>query len=350
MDSKLNYSAIEVYSVAYTRKVVNSFFGVEESINGKQILSLTNLQQVNLLIIKNLFEKWNKETSKFRSPYFNYDSEEVKKALENFMNVLSNNINVKKSHFEPLLKKSVTDTIFLVFAPYAFYSKEINHPERSRISINNLREMRRYIKVNNTILDRLITRFKQDDMVEVFNDEGFDILNDIMEEIDLPKVDWDEYLHKFSEVQPLSLNMIFQDAEDENGDEDFERPLVKNESKAPVDKNKAAKIINDQFYKEQKTLHEQLAQRPAPTIAELHQQKIDSLQKFITLNQKFMFVKELFSGDHDAYTSALGKLEQCDTMETAQAVLHRDYIDKYNWDMEGEEAGEFMEILAKKFR
>lgn len=350
MDSKLNYSAIEVYSVAYTRKIVNSFFGVEESINGKQILSLTNLQQVNLLVIKNLFEKWNKETSKFRSPYFNYDSEEVKKALENFMNVLSNNINVKKSHFEPLLKKSVTDTILLVFAPYVFYSKEINHPERSRISINNLREMRRYIKVNNTILDRLISRFKQDDIEEVFNDEGFDILNDVMEESDLPKENWDEYLYKFSEVQPLSLSMIFQDAEDDHVDEDFDRPLVKNESKALGDKNKAAKSINDQFYKEQKTLHEQLAQRPAPTIAELHQHKIDSLKKFITLNQKFMFVRELFSGNHDAYHSALEKLEQCDSLETAQAILNRDYIGKYNWNMEGEEVSEFMDILIKRFR
>ena len=349
MDNKLNYSAIEVYSVAYTRKVMNSFFGMEESINGKQILSLTNLQQVNLLIIKNLFEKWNKETSKFRSPYFNYDSEEVKKALENFMNVLSNNITIKRSHFEPLLKKSVTDTIFLVFAPYVFYSKEINHPERSRISIDNLRDMRKYIKVNSTLLDHLINRFKQDDIEEVFNDEGFGVLNDIMEEIDLPKVDWEDYLQKFSEVQPLSLNMIFQDAEDDNADEDFNRPLTKNEIKHPVDK-KSIKIINERFHKEQKTLHEQLATKPTPTIAELHQHKIDNLKRYITLNQKFMFVKELFSGNHDAYNSALERLEQCASLDEAQAILHGDYIAKYNWDMEGEEVGEFMEIIAKKFR
>lgn len=350
MDSKLNYSAIEVYSVAYTRKVVNSFFGMEESINGKQILSLTNLQQVNLLIIKNLFEKWNKETSKFRSPYFNYDSEEVQKALENFMNVLSNNINIKKSHFEPLLKKSVTDTILLVFAPYVFYSKEINHPERSRISINNLQDMRRYIKVNSILLDHLIARFKQDAIEEVFNDEGVSILNDIMEEVDLPKVDWDEYLHRFSEIHPLSLNMIFQDAEDDNTDEDFDRPLVKNEVKPHLDKTKGSKIINEQFYREQKTLHEQLAHQPVPTIAELHQLKIDSLKKHITLNQKFMFVKELFAGDHDTYNRALEELEQCGSWEDAQAILHNNYIGKYNWDMEGEEVSEFMEILTKKFR
>lgn len=349
MDSKLNYSAIEAYSVAYTRKVVNNFFGMEESINGKQILSLTNLQQVNLLVIKNLFEKWNKETSKFRSPYFNYDSEEVKNALQHFMNVLSNNINIKRSHFEPLLKKSVTDTIFLVFSPYVFYSKEINHPERSRISIDNLREMRKYIKVNSTLLDQLIIRFKQDDIEEVFNDEGFGILNDIMEEIDLPKVEWDEYLQKFSVVQPLSLNMIFQDAEDENADEDFDRPLTKNEVKS-IDKKKGIKNINEQFHTEQKTLHEQLARQPMATIAELHQRKIDSLKKHITLNQKFMFVKELFSGNQSEYNRALERLEQCDRFEDAQTILQEDYIGKYNWDMEGEEAGEFMEIIAKKYR
>lgn len=355
MDNKLNYSAIETYSVAYTKKVINDFFGMEETITGKQILSLTNMPQVNLLVIKNLLDKWNKETGKFRSPYFNYDAEEVKVALQHFMNVLSNNIKIKKSNFEPLLKKSVADAIFLIFSPYVFYSKEINNPERSRISLDHLKDMRKYIKINGELLERLIMRFKEDDIEEVFNDEGYSILNEINEEINLPKIEWEEYLQEFSEVHPLSLQIIFQGvAEDDHADEDFEKPLVRNGEK-PMAKEKdiqtapVVKNINEQFHKDQKTLHERLAIHPSPSLAELHQRRIDSIKKHITLNQKFMFMKELFSGNQQEYDEALEKLENCNSYEEAKAMLQNEYIKKHNWDTEGEEVGEFMDIIEKKF-
>lgn len=354
MDHKLNYSAIETYSIAYTKKVINGFFGMEETITGGQIISLTNMPQVNLLVIKNLLEKWNKETGKFRSPYFNYDAEEVKVALQHFMNVLSNNIQIKKSNFEPLLKKSVVDAILLIFSPYAFYSKEINNPERSRISIDNLKGIRKYIKVNDELLERLIARFQEDDIEEVFNDEGYSILNEIIEEIDLPKIEWEEYLQSFSVTHPLSLQVIFQDADDDNTDEDFDKPLVKHPEKIRTkekDTHQEAKSLslNEQFHKAQKTLHEQLAVHPSLSLAELHQRRIDSIKKHITLNQKFMFVNELFSGNNEAYNQALEMLEKCTDYEEAKAILNNECIGKYHWDMEGEAVEEFMEIIEKKF-
>src|SRR5690606_38002277 len=126
MDSKLNYPAIEAYSAAYAKKLTNSFFREEEFINGKQILELSNVPQVHLLVITNLFQKWKKESGTLQSPYFNYEAEEVKSALQRFMNVLSNNIAIKKANFEPLIKKSVTDALLLIFSPYDFFKKEIN--------------------------------------------------------------------------------------------------------------------------------------------------------------------------------------------------------------------------------
>ena len=356
MDNKLNYSSIENYSATYTRKVVSNFFNVEESINGKQILALTNLPQINLLVIKNLFQKWKKETGKLQSPYFDYDDEEVKQALQHFMNILSNNISIKKSNFEPLLKKSVSDAIFLIFSPYVFYSKEINHPDRTRISIDDLKDIAKYIKINKTLLDRLIARFQEEDINEVFNDEGFSIFNEIYEETDLPKISWDEYLEKFSAVHPLSLDVIFEDAQDDSHDEDFETPLEKDTEKTvplkgkPVSVPPQVKNLNERFQKPQKTLHEQLVSQPASTLADIHQRnKIDSLKKHITLNQKFMFINELFSGNQEEYNLALERLEQCNSYEQAMRLLKSNYISKNNWDMEGEEVTEFLEILTKKY-
>src|SRR5690606_20781426 len=204
---------------------------MEETINGKQILSLSNINQVNLLIIKNLFQKWKKETGKLQSPFFDYDNAEVKKALQHFMNVLSNNITIRKNNFEPLLKKSVTDAIFLIFSPYVFYSKEINHPERTRISLDDLLEIGKYIKVNKLLLDKLILQFRDQDIKEVFNDEGISIFNEVYENTELAPISWDEYFIQFSKVHPLSMDIIFDDAQHESLDEDFAKPLVKDPEK-----------------------------------------------------------------------------------------------------------------------
>lgn len=353
MDNKLNYNAIEAYSSVYTKKLINNFFSFDETINGKQILTLSSVNQLNLLIIKNLFQKWKKETGKLQSPYFDYDDAEVKKALQHFMNVLSNNITIKKTHFEPLLKKSVTDAIFLIFSPYVFYSKEINHPERTRISLDDLLEISKYLKVNKVLLDKLILQFREQDIKEVFNDEGISIFNEVYETTDLPAISWDEYFKQFSEIHPLTLDIIFDDAQHESLDEDFVKPLVKDpEREIAIKKKKESeeiKNLNERFHKPQKTLHEQLASKPTSTLADLHQKhKIDSIKKYITLNQKFMFVNELFSGNQNEFQDALEKLESSDTQKEALAIL-QPYRQKHQWDNEADEVIEFMEVISKKF-
>lgn len=353
MDNKLNYNSIEAYSAAYTKKLINSFFSMEETINGKQILSLSNINQVNLLIIKNLFQKWKKETGKLQSPFFDYDNAEVKKALQHFMNVLSNNITIRKNNFEPLLKKSVTDAIFLIFSPYVFYSKEINHPERTRISLDDLLEIGKYIKVNKLLLDKLILQFRDQDIKEVFNDEGISIFNEVYENTELAPISWDEYFTQFSKVHPLSMDIIFDDAQHESLDEDFAKPLVKDpEKEATIRKKKEfeeIKNLNERFHKPQTTLHEQLASKPASTLSDLHQKnKIESIKKYITLNQKFMFINELFSGNQTEYQEALEKLESSSNRREALAVL-QPYQKKHQWDDEADEAMEFMEIVSKRF-
>lgn len=353
MDNKLNYSSIEAYSATYTKKLMNKFFSMEESINGKQILTLSDVNQVNLLIIKNLFQKWKKETGKLQSPYFDYDDAEVKKALQHFMNVLSNNITIKKAHFEPLLKKSVTDAIFLIFSPYVFYSKEINHPERTRISLDDLLEIAKYIKVNKLLLDRLILQFREQDIKEVFNDEGISIFNEVYENVELPSISWDEYFMKFSEIHPLTMDVIFEDAQHESSDEDFGKPLAKDPEKEVTASKKrqqeAIQNLNERFHKPQKTLHDQLASKPASTLADLHQKgKINSIKKYITLNQKFMFINELFSGNQNDYQDALERLESNSNRKEALATL-QPYQQKHQWDNDAEEVMEFMEIISKKF-
>jgi hypothetical protein len=70
MENKLNTQAIENYSTRLTKKLSDEFFAKNLTIFGHQILNYTPIEQVNLFIISNLFEKWKEETSKLKSPFF----------------------------------------------------------------------------------------------------------------------------------------------------------------------------------------------------------------------------------------------------------------------------------------
>ena len=89
MESKLNHEAIEAYASTYTKRIIADFFIQHDKITGQQIVDLKGVKQVNLMVLKNLFQKWKKESDKWQSPYFNYENAEVKKALQAFMNTLS---------------------------------------------------------------------------------------------------------------------------------------------------------------------------------------------------------------------------------------------------------------------
>jgi hypothetical protein len=105
MDEKISLEAIAQYSDTYADRILKGFFTSKEKITGSEILSLCNIQQVNLFVISELFKTWREENKKLRSPYFNYDQPEVKEAMENFMMLLSKNISIDQAHFAPSFEK-----------------------------------------------------------------------------------------------------------------------------------------------------------------------------------------------------------------------------------------------------
>ncbi|HEX6891652.1 MAG TPA: hypothetical protein VF141_13175, partial [Chryseolinea sp.] len=147
MDEKISLEAIAHYSDTYADRILKGFFSSKERITGSEILSLCNIQQVNLFVVSELFKSWREENKRLRSPYFNYDHPEVKEAMENFMTLLSKNISIDQVHFEPLLKKAVNQTLLVVFDPYDFFSMIISG-QNNKLEVAPFREELKYLKVN----------------------------------------------------------------------------------------------------------------------------------------------------------------------------------------------------------
>ncbi len=202
MSNKLNLSAVERYSKAFATKVCNDFFAEYSSITGKQILGLTSLQQVNMLTIKALFDKWQAETQRLRSPYFDFGAVEVQQALKTFMNTVSQHISIKREHFEPLLVDSVGETLVLILEPQTFYKELMRDLPSFKFSQENIRPLTKYILINKDVLPKL---------AEKLNGQEFVFANQAMtwlEETPLALEKPDQYLAQFAEIVPIPEELV----------------------------------------------------------------------------------------------------------------------------------------------
>lgn len=318
----MNYSFIEEYSKEYIQPITDDVFDNHNAITGKQILTLCPLKQINLFVLKKLFDAWQQETQKLKSPYFDYDALEVKEALETLMNTLSQHIVISKEHFEPLLQQAVSDTILLIFSPLDYYVREFNSPEKDVLTLEVLKKDLRYIKINRPILDALIKRFEDEQLTEAQGEEKIRIFNEVFENLEDDPEDFDEYVKLFSETQPLQVEKLYYNTHHTQNGQHETRP-----------------ILNDQF-----------TETTSNTLADLHQKKkIDSIRKHININQRYMFTKTLFGNNKDEFEKAVEDLDNHASYVEAFNYLRKDFAGKYHWKMDSEEVIEFLEIVAKKY-
>ena len=103
----------------HLKKIKNKF--ESRNINGKDILEITSYHQLNLFILKNLYDKWVYNFNSNKIKYFNYDSEDVIQTSKKLMNILSNNISIDISDFSSLFQESSNDLLGLARNPKKIY-------------------------------------------------------------------------------------------------------------------------------------------------------------------------------------------------------------------------------------
>ncbi|NJN41625.1 MAG: hypothetical protein HC811_04685 [Flammeovirgaceae bacterium] len=161
MEEKLNFSAVINYSERYAEKITTTFFKETNSISGKQILELSHIKQINLFILRAVFQAWRHEIKKMKSPYFDNENAEVRDALTNYQNVLSRHISISKADFQPMLIKATSQTLFLIMDPYDFYSELLDRKNGSGITLKQLESEIKYIQINRPPLENLVETMKK---------------------------------------------------------------------------------------------------------------------------------------------------------------------------------------------
>lgn len=330
MDEKINLKAITQYSDEFSEKVARSYFDGRQTISGPEILKLSEIRQINLFIIYELFKTWKDENSKSRSPFFDYEDPEVKEAQEVLMNRLSNHISITSQHFSPLLRKATYNTLLLIIDPYDFFA-DLIEGKNDQLSLENFSDQLKYVKINRAPLERLMQKLAEKGVSSISGNEAFALLDSILEEVNFTPEDVDKHMEKFSAVVPINIDMFYDkhNVEEQSGAGSQAQPESHSHWQP------AAK----------QTVNEGLAGEPRPILAD-NFKRISSIRESLTINQKFMFTKVLFHGDFELFSRAVDDLDRQDHINGAMRYLEQNYEE---WDRESEEFHEFMELLEKRF-
>jgi hypothetical protein len=279
---------------------------------------------VNLFVISDLLSVWQQESQKLKSPYFDYEAKPVIDIIIQFQNTLSNHILIGKSDFLPLLKKAVTQTLYLILAPYDFYADTLAAKGNEFLHAQALKNKVKYIKINQAPLEKLLAHLQEKNIATLSGKEAFALLDHILEEVNFTPEDFEPYLSLFNKILHVDVESFY-------GTE-TKPPEAKPKIETP---SKPLVVV------------ETLEPKAIPTLADnLAKQKTVKLKESLTINQKFMFTKILFHGDFEIFSEAIDKLDRLDNLTQAMKFIEDGYPD---WDNESEEYEEFIEILQNRF-
>jgi hypothetical protein len=262
---------------------------------------------------------------KLESPYFDYQAEAVQKALKSFMDVLSRHIRLDKGGLRPLLQQAVEETLYQVFDPEYYYRGSIWPDNSAYLTTEELVNLKRFVRVNRGLLMELIEA--QKDQPRIAQDDYQDFIGN---NIGAWKNQWepvDSYVEAFSKVVALDTTALWT------------------KEKPTPEENGSPANVNERFAKNTVSLNDKLQKEQTTLADQLNNKRVANLKDSLTINQRFMFVNDLFDGDTVAFGNMLDQIEGCASYQEALAVIEQ----QSKGDMDSDAVKEFVNLISRRF-
>ena len=129
---------------------------------GDDILRLTSSKQLNLFILKNIYDNWTLSFEKNKSNYFNYKNDDILGKIDSLQNILSNHIHIKFDDLRILVKKSIIDLVEYIYDPSIFLKNDLNREKNLNDLVLN-RKSKFYI-ANKEVFKSLTEKIRSKDL------------------------------------------------------------------------------------------------------------------------------------------------------------------------------------------
>ena len=329
MENKLNKEALQQYCQEYCDAIMTDFFKEKESISGREILALNEVRQISLFIIYKILEQWNNESKKLESPFFNYDDPNVKKALRDYMNVLSQNILIKKEAFLPLFQSATEEAILLICSPYEYYT--ILAKREESVSIKNWKAFSKYIKINQGLFLSYIEKLEETGKPLISTEDAVEHLNNLFGKTSITPDDIDAYTAILSKTVNFRIDLIYGS---EEGEDSTAESFVLSQAEENVN------VV---------TLNDQLAAESTSLLEGIQMKKIESIKSHLSINQKFIFINQLFDGNTKDFNTVIDFLDRCGSQSEAMDFINNNFLKKKSWKKDNQDVKAFIEVVGRKY-
>ena len=322
MSYKLKQGAIQGFSERAAGAICDRFYAEKKRADGPVLMKFTESEQVNAFLVQTLFEKWQEETLRLQSPYFDFDHELVKEALKTFMNKLSEHISVARQDLQPLLAEAIADTVLITFDPVAYVQKRA--ADSGRLILKYIKTRKASFKQLKSLSDISPADFDEEPPVE-------------------PKA--------FVTALGMDTKALFEEEslsffDRHEAEEERELSVESGAVMETVPEPKVEKLVQKEVVSE--TLNDRLnpGTKPETLADKLKKGQKKRLEDSLNLNEKFMFTNALFSGDKQRMSEALADLDQAESHDEAKmkAIKYSE-----SWDMENEEVEAFFDLIERRF-
>ena len=160
-------------------------------------------------------------------------------------------------------------------------------------------------------------------------------LRNELKQVSLSAIERDIIKTKIAETYLL----LFEETTDDN-------PAIASIAKQSDDQKIDYKSLVDTFLEKEPA--KPTAAEDKSLLSKMSQAKITDLKRSIAMNDRFIFIKELFKNDFDAYNRYINALNGYQSMEQAEQYLVQ-LKNQYEWDESNETVQHFLSLIGRKF-
>ena len=155
-----------------SKRISDTHYYQNGAVRGDQLKDFCGHDQINRFLLFQVYQVWGMLSAKLKHPYFDFENEEVKQSMGQLQNVLSRHISIKQEEFQPLLKKSVYNTLKLSLSPKEALSTFF-FANQDKISVDTYQQYLPYFSDFNFALYSILQYYRKNEIMHIEKDVFF---------------------------------------------------------------------------------------------------------------------------------------------------------------------------------
>jgi len=107
--------------------------------------------------------------------------------------------------------------------------------------------------------------------------------------------------------------------------------------------------INEKLLPENHDLNDRLKENKTEVASFLQASPVKDLKKAIGINDRYLFINELFRGDEDRYERSIKTINGFSIYAEAEYWIQRELIVKIGWNENAENVQTFIQLVKRRF-